>query len=186
MSPERALPSYPMPLLLQAFMYLHIMNIYSHIHSVCMCAKLLQLCLTLCDPMDCSLPGFSVHGISQARILEWVAMPFSGDLPGPGIEHTSLMSPALAGGLFTTSSTWGAHIFINLDVISPNDSSVLHLAKLLLHPFKFSSDIPFLRSFSNSATQASQEYPGSRMSLYKNFALYNSLHVFSLQQILSL
>ena len=39
--------------------------------------KLLQLCLTLCDPMDCSLPGFSVHGILQARILEWVAFPSS-------------------------------------------------------------------------------------------------------------
>ena len=38
---------------------------------------LLQSCLTLCDPMDCSLPGSSVHGISQARILEWVAISFS-------------------------------------------------------------------------------------------------------------
>ena len=36
-----------------------------------------QSCLTLCDPMDCSLPGSSVHGILQARVLEWVAMPFS-------------------------------------------------------------------------------------------------------------
>ena len=36
-----------------------------------------QLCLTLCDPMDCSLPGLSVHGILQARILEWVVIPFS-------------------------------------------------------------------------------------------------------------
>ena len=36
-----------------------------------------QLCLTLCKPMDCSLPGPSVHGIFQARILEWVAIPFS-------------------------------------------------------------------------------------------------------------
>ena len=40
-------------------------------------AKLLQSCLTLCNPMDCSPPGFSVHGILQARILEWVAIPFS-------------------------------------------------------------------------------------------------------------
>ena len=39
--------------------------------------KLLQSCLTLCSPMDCSLPGSSVHGILQARILEWVAMPSS-------------------------------------------------------------------------------------------------------------
>ena len=38
-------------------------------------AKSLQLCLTLCDPMDCSPPGFSVHGILQARILEWGAVP---------------------------------------------------------------------------------------------------------------
>ena len=42
-----------------------------------LCAKLLQLYPTLCDPMDCSLPGSSVHGILQARIFEWVAMPSS-------------------------------------------------------------------------------------------------------------
>ena len=42
-----------------------------------LCAKLLQLCLTLHNPMDYSPPGSSVHGILQARILEWVAMPFS-------------------------------------------------------------------------------------------------------------
>ena len=42
---------------------------------MCMCAKSLQSCLTLCNPLDYSLLGFSVHGILQARILEWVAMP---------------------------------------------------------------------------------------------------------------
>ena len=41
------------------------------------CAKSLQSCPTLCNPIDCSLPGSSVHGILQARILEWVAMPSS-------------------------------------------------------------------------------------------------------------
>ena len=40
-------------------------------------AKSLQWCLTLCDPMDCSLPSFSIHGILQARPLEWVAISFS-------------------------------------------------------------------------------------------------------------
>ena len=40
-------------------------------------AKSLQSCPTLCDPIDCSLPGFSVHGILQARTLEWVAISFS-------------------------------------------------------------------------------------------------------------
>ena len=44
---------------------------------MCVLAKLLQSCLTLCNPMDCSLPGSSVHGILQARILEWVASPSS-------------------------------------------------------------------------------------------------------------
>ena len=44
---------------------------------VCMPAKSLQSCLTLCDPMEDSPPGFSVHGILQARILEWVAISSS-------------------------------------------------------------------------------------------------------------
>ena len=43
----------------------------------CKKVKVSQSCPTLCNPMDCSLLGFSVHGILQARILEWVAIPFS-------------------------------------------------------------------------------------------------------------
>ena len=55
-------------------------------------------------PMDCSLPGSSVHGILQARLLEWVAMSFSGDLPDPGIE---LMSPTLqADSLPSEGKVW--------------------------------------------------------------------------------
>ena len=46
-------------------------------YMVCMNAPLLQSCLTHCESMDCSLPGFSVQGILQAKILEWVAMPSS-------------------------------------------------------------------------------------------------------------
>ena len=130
---------------------------------------LLSRCPALCNPMDCSLPGSSVHGIFQARILEWVAISYSrslssysrtdinqnsrlnlmnslvvsrfchvwlfatpwtvarqaplsmgfsrqgswsvllpspspGDLLDPGIEPTSLMSPALAGGFFTAAA----------------------------------------------------------------------------------
>ena len=60
--------------------------------------------LSLCDPMDCSLPGFSVHGIFQARILEWFTISFSRDLPKPGIESTSpaSQSPALQADSFLT------------------------------------------------------------------------------------
>ena len=57
-----------------------------------------QSCPTLCDPIDCS-PGSSVYGISQTRILEWVAISYSRDLPDPGIEPTS---PALESRFFTT------------------------------------------------------------------------------------
>ena len=71
-----------------------------------------QLCPTLCDPMDCSPPGFSVHGILQARILEWVPFPPPGDLPHPGIEPASLASPALAGEFFTTEPPKKPYLYL--------------------------------------------------------------------------
>ena len=49
-------------------------NIYVYIYVK---VKVVQSCLTFCNPMDCSLSGSSVHGILQARILEWVAIPSS-------------------------------------------------------------------------------------------------------------
>ena len=57
-----------------------------------------QSCLTLCNSVDYSSPGSSAHGIFQARILEWVG------IPDQGIKSTSSVSPALAGGFFTTDS----------------------------------------------------------------------------------
>ena len=80
---------------------------------MCVCVKLLHLCSTLCDPKDYSPPGSSIHGILQARILEWVAVPSPGDLPNPGIEPTSLTPSALAGRFFTTSATWEALLGTN-------------------------------------------------------------------------
>ena len=62
-------------------------------------------CPTLCNPMNCIPPGSSVHGILQARILEWVAIPFSRGSSPYKDQIWSLMSPALAGGSFTTSAT---------------------------------------------------------------------------------
>ena len=61
-----------------------------------------KLCPTLCDPLDYTPPGSSLHGIFQSRKLESVSISFSRDLPDPGIESTCLASPALAGGFFTT------------------------------------------------------------------------------------
>ena len=79
---------------------------------VCVCSKLIQLCLTLCDPIDCSLSDSSDYEVLQARILEWVAVPSSRGSSNSGIEPTSLMFPALAGGVFITSATWEAHIYV--------------------------------------------------------------------------
>ena len=51
--------------------------IFSRIKTATVCVLLAQSCLTLCNPMDCSSPGSFVHGILQARTLEWVAIPYS-------------------------------------------------------------------------------------------------------------
>ena len=74
----------------------------------CLHAKLLLSYWTLCNPMDCSPPGFSVYGVLQARILEWIAMPSSRDLSDSGIKPRPRMSPELAGRFFTTSAIWEA------------------------------------------------------------------------------
>ena len=55
-----------------------------------------------CDPMDCSPPGSLVREISWARVLEWVVISSSREYFRPGIKLISPMSPALAGGFFTT------------------------------------------------------------------------------------
>ena len=67
-----------------------------------------------CDPMDCGLPGPSVHGMLQAgmlqaRMLEWVAMPSSRGSSPPRDQTCISVSPARAGGFFITRSTWEAH-----------------------------------------------------------------------------
>ena len=70
------------------------------VFRVCACVLSCFNRVTLCDPMECSLPGSSVHGILQARTLEWVALPSSRGSSRPGTEPGSLTSPALAGGCF--------------------------------------------------------------------------------------
>ena len=73
-------------------------------HMRLSCCLVAELCLTLCNPVDCSLPVFSVHGTSQARILEWVATSSSKGYSQPkDWTHVS----CIAGGLFTTAPVWG-------------------------------------------------------------------------------
>ena len=73
-------------------------------------AQLLQSCSTLCNPMDCSLLDSSVHGIPQARILEWVAISSSrGSSPPRDRTHGSYIS-CIDRQVFITSAIWEAHI----------------------------------------------------------------------------
>ena len=77
--------------------------------------------------MDYSLTAFSVHGILQSRILEWVTMPFSRDLPDPGIEPAS---PALAGGFFTTEPPGKSTVLYVQEMVNTRKVHRLHLPLL--------------------------------------------------------
>ena len=89
---------------------------------MCAYAKLLQLCQTLCNCMDCSLPGSSVHRILQARILEWIAMPLARGSSLPREDLASLMSSTLAGGFFITSTIWEA---LSKNILGKKRGSIL-------------------------------------------------------------
>ena len=94
----------------------HSKQTYSYQRGKWVHAKVLPLCSTLCDSKDCSQPGSSIRGLLQARILEWVLCSPPEDLPKTEIKPASLTSPALVGGLFTTSTTWEAPLYHQLDV----------------------------------------------------------------------
>ena len=74
-------------------------------YCLCPCVLVAQSCLTLCDPIDCSPPGSSVHGILQARLLEWVPMPSSRE-SSPPRDQTQV---SLIAGRFFCLSHQGSH-----------------------------------------------------------------------------
>ena len=82
----------------------HNLQLVKTIVFACMHAQWLQLCLTLCDPMDCSPPG------SREEYWSGLPHPPSGDFPYPGIEPKFLTSPTLAGGFFNSSTIWEAQV----------------------------------------------------------------------------
>ena len=91
------------------------------------CVKSFLLCPTLCDPMECSLPGSSVHGILQARILEWVAMPSSRGSSWPRDWTCISCLPARGGESSTTSTTWEALKMLTEDYRSAFWIRIVHL-----------------------------------------------------------
>ena len=85
------------------------------------CAKSLWVCQTLCDSMECSPAGSSVHGILQARILECIVMGCQGDLPLPRGGTCLSYVACLTGVFFTTSGTWKplfvVYIYVNSNLL---------------------------------------------------------------------
>ena len=73
--------------------------------SVCMCAKSFQSCLTLCNLWVVAHQAPLSMGVSRQEYWSGLSCPPPGDLPNPGIELTSLMSPALVGRFFTSTTT---------------------------------------------------------------------------------
>ena len=76
--------------------------------TVRVCMRVCSVISDPCNPMGCSPPGSFVHGISQERISEWIAISYSKRSSWPRIKPASLESPALAGAFFTHSATWEA------------------------------------------------------------------------------
>ena len=113
-----------------------ILHLYMGRLHVSKSAKSLQSCPTLCDPIECNSPGSSVHGILQARIMDWVAMSsFRGSSP-PRDQTQVSMSLALAGRFFTTSMTWETHqkFAIHLKLIHKSSNTPIKIL-ILTRPF---------------------------------------------------
>ena len=80
-------------------------------------SEVAQSCLALCDPMDCSLPGSSVHGIFQARVLEWVAIAFSVITPRHNqLDHIFLFS--ISSQHFSNNAEHRFPVFISVCYLS--------------------------------------------------------------------
>ena len=118
---------------------------------MCVCA---QLCLTFCDPMDCSPPDSSVHGIHssvhgilQARLLEWIAISSSWGSSQPRDRTWSLASPALTGRFFTTEPPGNPRIICHLPFDCDFVNFSLYFLKkkklLLCYWTKLGSCLPF-------------------------------------------
>ena len=155
---------------------------------MCVCAQSLQLCRTLCDTMGFNLPGSSVHGILQARILEWVCHSLlQGTFPTQGVKLKSPAFPALQVDSLPTEPShlgspqrWISSLQFSRSVLSdslwPHESqharpscpsptpgvhSDLHPSSRWCHPAISSSVIPF--SSCPQSLPASESFPMSQL-----------------------
>ena len=113
----------------------------SFLNCVCVCVCIcggfiIQSCLTLCSPMDCSPPGSSVHGILQARILKWVAMPSS---RGSSPPRDRTQASRISGGFLTI---WATRDMTFSPKTHPMEGCLEKLSQLTQHPWLFWSLCP--------------------------------------------
>ena len=137
-----------------------------------------QLCLTLCDPMDCSLPGSSVHGILQARILKLLAISFS---RGFSQSRDWTWSPALQAVLYHRNHQEAQCVYPNINsIVTRKHRKILNIAFLNLkgqnqRDFKFSSYFKshiehcfFFLQFSNLVFWVSSKHIASVIYIISN------------------
>ena len=96
-------------------------------------SEVTQSCLTLRNPMDCSLPGSSLHGTFQARVLEWVAIASPGDHPDPGIKPRSSTSCVCRQTLYHLSHQGSPNSYSLTQELSPG---LLH-CRQILYPLSY-------------------------------------------------
>ena len=115
-------------------------EIWQDLLCVCMCS-ITQLCLSLCDPMDCSLPGSSVHGISQVRIQEWVAISFFKGFSQPRNRTYISCISCIGRWLLYHCTTWEAKIYYHISF------KWLNLPKSNLHTFFKKPELSWFKFF---------------------------------------
>ena len=92
--------------------------------GMCMYAKSLQSCPTLCDPMDCSPPGSSSMGFSKQEYCSGFPCPSPGDLPDPRVEPACPVSPALQMD-YLSLSRWGTHTYLYVKPIEAGPGNII-------------------------------------------------------------
>ena len=123
--------------------------------------KIAQLCPTLCDPMDWGLPGFSVHGILQAKILEWVAIHFSRRSSQP--RYSSQVS-SVAGGFSTvwaTREAWDLNKYYTLYLYLFVHKCKIQLSQCLVCGFLTLAPCQFITSVAQCQICCSEERKSS-------------------------
>ena len=141
--------------------YVCVLSCFSHV----------QFVVTL---WDYSLSGSSVHGILQARILEWVAMPSSRGSSCPGIKPKSLMSPALEGEFLITRAIWEACVHVSVCVCVLEQCLLTSLGYLLCARYSKFLNSQYWQFFNQMGKAAQVEKCSKWQNMDKNLGLPKS------------